>query len=117
MTCLSSGSLLLLLLLGSVGSLAHTNNGTLVSRDWGCPVYGMNIQGNDIQHVDNVATWEDCGFLCQMIEGCQYWTWIIDRAAGDLVIIFIFILYITCIFIFLSLSHCYTVDLSVQYIG
>ncbi len=78
--------MLLLLLLGSVGSLAHTNNGTVVSRDWGCPVYGMNIQGNDIQHVDNVATWEDCGFLCQMIEGCLYWTWIIDRAAGDLVL-------------------------------
>ncbi len=111
MTCLSSGSLLLLLLLSSVDSLAQTNNGTVVSRDWSCPVYGMNIQGNDIQHVDNVATWEDCGFLCQMIEGCLYWTWIIDRAAGDLVPILIYILYIT--FKFLRLRHCYTVDLSV----
>jgi hypothetical protein len=55
----------------------------VTSRDWTCPVYGLDVHGNDLDHVDGVSSWEDCGFICFQRPDCQFWTWITERAEGD----------------------------------
>jgi hypothetical protein len=32
-------------------------------KDWSCPMYGLDNFGEDIEEVENVASWEDCGTL------------------------------------------------------
>jgi hypothetical protein len=67
-------TLWILLFLGGVisrSSLA-TDNGT--SRGWECPVYGIDFEKHDIQHED-VSSWEDCGYMCQLNTDCKFWTW------------------------------------------
>jgi hypothetical protein len=38
-------------------------------------MYGLDNFGEDIEEVDNVASWEDCGWLCQKREGSVIRAW------------------------------------------
>ena len=31
------------------------------STYWACPEYGLNFEGHDITHYDNIPTWQECG--------------------------------------------------------
>jgi PAN domain len=53
-----------------------------ILKDWSCPMYGLDNFGEDIEEVENVASWEDCGWLCQNRDGCVIWVWRHERT-GD----------------------------------
>jgi hypothetical protein len=62
-----------MLILGS----CLAQNGT--SKDWPCPMYGFDVPDGDLEVVANVASWEDCGYLCFQRADCQIWNWRINR--------------------------------------
>jgi len=40
-----------------------------------CPLYGIDYQGYDIDSIREIFSWEECGYLCHITSGCNYWTW------------------------------------------
>jgi hypothetical protein len=51
-------------------------------KDWSCPMYGLDNYGDNMDVLENVASWEDCGWICQNRDGCAIWAWNHERA-GD----------------------------------
>ena len=31
------------------------------STSWACPEYGLNFDGHDITHYENINSWQECG--------------------------------------------------------
>ena len=40
-----------------------------------CPVYNIDYTGHGIDVITNIMSWEECGYLCSITDGCNYWTW------------------------------------------
>ena len=40
----------------------------------GCPLYGIDFYLSEI-FVVHLSSWEDCGHLCGVYDGCFYWTY------------------------------------------
>merc|ERR1712133_272327 len=40
-----------------------------------CPLYDVDYFGYDIDVIGEISSWEECGYLCHLTSGCNYWTW------------------------------------------
>merc|ERR1712126_54120 len=45
-----------------------------------CPIYDVDYDGIGIDYIGEIPSWEECGYLCHLTNGCNYWTW---RNYGD----------------------------------
>merc|ERR1712126_49607 len=50
------------------------------STSWACPEYGLDFDGSDITHYDNIANWQNCARLCHMSKTCSHWSWDYPRS-------------------------------------
>merc|ERR1719392_428635 len=41
---------------------------------YNCPEYGVDFLYNDIDFAI-ASTWQDCGKICQLYNGCYFWTY------------------------------------------
>jgi len=44
---------------------------------YACPENDVRFDGNDIGTAET-ATWEECGQLCNLTDGCNFWSWHTD---------------------------------------
>ena len=52
---------------------------TVVSCDTDqCPLYDIDYYGNTLDYIRHIDGWEECGYLCHLTSGCNYWTWYPD---------------------------------------
>jgi hypothetical protein len=58
----------------------HSNSTSHVKDDWTCPMYGIDNYGDNLDVIENVGSWEDCGFLCLQRPDCVAWGWNHERA-------------------------------------
>merc|ERR1711942_368272 len=40
-----------------------------------CPIYDVDYNGIGLDYIGEVSSWEECGYLCHLTDGCNYWTW------------------------------------------
>ena len=41
-----------------------------------CPLYDIDYYHYDIDKIHEIYSWEECGYLCHITDGCKYWTWL-----------------------------------------
>ncbi len=58
----------------------HSNSTSHTKDDWTCPMYGIDNYGDNLDVIENVGSWEDCGFLCLQRGDCALWVWVHERA-------------------------------------
>ncbi len=58
----------------------HSNSTSHMRDDWTCPMYGIDNYGDNLDVIENVGSWEDCGFLCLQRPDCVAWGWNHERA-------------------------------------
>merc|ERR1711890_39887 len=46
---------------------------------YSCPELHVDFNGNNVDDIHNIANWNDCGTMCEMSSGCNFWTWIETR--------------------------------------
>jgi hypothetical protein len=51
----------------------HSNSTSHMKDDWTCPMYGIDNYGDNLDVIENVGSWEDCGFLCLGLEPRAGW--------------------------------------------
>ena len=44
-------------------------------NDWPCPSEDVNFSGHDVERVDGVDSWSECGQICNVYPNCKYWTY------------------------------------------
>ena len=44
-----------------------------------CQENDIDLTGNDIKSLLNIATWAECAELCKNENGCSHWTWVSQR--------------------------------------
>merc|ERR1712038_2158518 len=47
---------------------------TVGLADYGCPMEDVDFQGNSVEVIEGVESWQDCGELCKLTNRCQFWT-------------------------------------------
>jgi hypothetical protein len=62
------------------GTHTHSNSTSHMKEDWTCPMYGIDNYGDNLEVIENVGSWEDCGFLCLQRGDCALWVWVHERA-------------------------------------
>eukprot|EP00091_Calanus_sinicus_P000883 TRINITY_DN10839_c0_g1_i1.p1 TRINITY_DN10839_c0_g1~~TRINITY_DN10839_c0_g1_i1.p1 ORF type:complete len:139 (+),score=34.09 TRINITY_DN10839_c0_g1_i1:49-417(+) len=40
-----------------------------------CPLVDIDFYGYDIDEYHGVASWHDCGIICNLTTACKFWTW------------------------------------------
>jgi PAN domain len=68
--------------LHSLATASHNSSQSRSVKDWTCPMYGFDNYGDTMEKVENVYSWEDCGWLCQNRDGCVIWVWSHDRSGA-----------------------------------
>jgi len=41
-----------------------------------CPEINVDYWGCDYGGIDGVASWNDCGQMCELINDCKFWTYV-----------------------------------------
>merc|ERR1711892_84744 len=49
---------------------------------YSCPEVDVNFSGYDINTIDNIYNWQDCGTICSLNSKCMFWTLNNDKDQG-----------------------------------
>merc|ERR1712126_242247 len=43
--------------------------------EYSCPETGVDFYGSDVDILQDVLDWHDCGEACELVSSCHYWTY------------------------------------------
>ena len=61
----------------------HGSSGSAVSGNTACYQQDKDYKDNDLQTMENAASAEDCQKKCQALQGCKFFTYVLDTVPGE----------------------------------
>merc|ERR1712055_368368 len=72
------------MILGAIFLFSSLTNGTSVPGGkemqsvyarMSCPELDVDLYGNDIDAAHGVSDWHHCGGICELMDGCKFWSY------------------------------------------